>query len=129
MQLVFCRAHGSTEPDVTAYSGQCGLGGLVAGHEAFDDEPGLGGVVAFAEVGEFVDEDLVDEAWGSWRVAQWMFIRGGPSEGRAEAQRKPRSRTSTLTNSLPRRAARGRILLRSHLVPTSVYQRRMAAAP
>ena len=63
---------------------------------------------------------------GSWRVAQWILIRWGPVCGRAEPQRKPRSRTSTLIDCSPRRAAQGRILFRSHLLPTWVYQRRIA---
>ncbi len=38
--------------------------GFVGGHEASDYGPELGGVVGFVEVGEFVDEDVVDEAGG-----------------------------------------------------------------
>ena len=89
-----------------ADGGEGGLVGLVTGHEPVDDGPELGGVVRLAEVGEIVDEDVVDEAWGSWRVAQWMLMRWAPGCGRAEPQRKPRSRTSTLTEFSPRRAPR-----------------------
>ena len=41
---VFCDG---AEPDVLAYGGEGGLGGLVAGYEAFGDGPELGGVVGF----------------------------------------------------------------------------------
>ena len=64
------------------------LGGLVVGHEAFDDGPELGGVVRLAEVGEFVDEDVVDEAWGELEggpvdvdvLGAWMRAGGAPAE-------------------------------------------------
>ena len=36
--------------------------GFVGGHQAGDDGPELGGVVGFVEVGELVDNDVIDEA-------------------------------------------------------------------
>ena len=39
------------EPDILADGGEGSLVGMVAGHQAFNHSPELGGVVGFAEVG------------------------------------------------------------------------------
>ena len=50
------------EPDCFAYGGEGCLLGFVAVHQAVDYGPELGGVVGLAQVGQLVDEDVVDEA-------------------------------------------------------------------
>ena len=50
------------KPYVLAEGSEDGLVSLVGGHEAGDDGPELGSVVGFTEVGELVDEDVVDKA-------------------------------------------------------------------
>ena len=59
-----------TQPDVLACGGEGGPLGVATRHEAVDNGPELGGVVRLAEVGEFVDENVIDEAWGE--------LEGGP---------------------------------------------------
>lgn len=46
---------GLAQPDILAHDSNGGLSGLATGHQAFDDQPELGGVVRLSEVGEFVD--------------------------------------------------------------------------
>ena len=70
MSLVHRVLWDCADPDVLSGGSEDGLVGLVGGHEAGDDGPELGGVVGFVEVGEFVNEDVVDKAWRE--------LEGGP---------------------------------------------------
>ena len=56
------RLRAGAEPDVLANGGEVGLLEFVAGHKATEDGLEFGSVIGLVEVGEFGDQDVVDEA-------------------------------------------------------------------
>jgi len=54
----------SAKPEGSASRGKTGLAVLVAGHGASDGGPKGGGVAWLADVGEFMDDDVVEQGGG-----------------------------------------------------------------